>query len=384
VSGFYILGGEQQLVPMVEEPYLREVDLQKLLAEYPPLLSGDRGGGERRWLLIERELSLPSDEGGAGRWSLDHLFLDNEAVPTLVEVKRSTDTRIRREVIGQLLDYAANAVTFWPPDSLRAALQQRCEEDGIAEDEAVRELTGRDDTDLDEFWAAVATNLKAGRVRLVFVADLIPSELKRVIEFLNEQMNPAEVIGVEVKQFAGGTFRTLAARMIGVTEQAREQRRVRAPRAGQREWNELAFFTELQNRLGPDAVKVARRLLAWVRSERYAVQWLGGSIDGRMRVGIRTGERGASKVWTPFQLWTDGKIVVLFQLLERRPPFDSERLRRDLLDQLREIEGVDFPDDAIERRPRFPLALLEPENSFGTFTNAIEWVASTVRTATHG
>ena len=28
--------------------------------------------------------------------------------PTLVEVKRSSDTRIRREVVGQMLDYAAN------------------------------------------------------------------------------------------------------------------------------------------------------------------------------------------------------------------------------------------------------------------------------------
>jgi hypothetical protein len=26
----------------------------------------------------------------AGRWSLDHLFLDQDAIPTLVEVKRGT------------------------------------------------------------------------------------------------------------------------------------------------------------------------------------------------------------------------------------------------------------------------------------------------------
>ena len=31
-------------------------------------------------------------------------------MPTLVEVKRSSDTRIRREVVGQMLHYAANAV----------------------------------------------------------------------------------------------------------------------------------------------------------------------------------------------------------------------------------------------------------------------------------
>jgi hypothetical protein len=61
----------------------------------------------------------------------------------------------------------------------------------------IRELLDRENADVDEFWSTVATNLKAGRVRLMFVADVIPPELKRVIEFLNEQMNPAEVIGLE-------------------------------------------------------------------------------------------------------------------------------------------------------------------------------------------
>lgn len=267
MSGLYILGGEQQLVPMTEEPYLSEDDLQQLLATYPPLLSGDRSDGERRWLLVTREVSLPSEEGGGGRWALDHLFLDNEGVPTLVEVKRSADTRIRREVIGQLLDYAANAVTVWPPEALRAALQDRCERDNLDEEETVRELTGREELDVDEFWAAVATNLKAGRVRLVFVADVIPLELKRVIEFLNEQMNPAEVVGIEVKQFAGGTFRTLAARMIGVTEQAREQRRVRTRRGIQREWDEQSFFDDLGERADTTGVDVAKRILEWARSK---------------------------------------------------------------------------------------------------------------------
>jgi hypothetical protein len=68
----------------------------------------------RKWLLVSREAALPSEENGSDRWSVDHLFLDQDAVPTLVEVKRSSDTRIRREVVGQMLDYAANAVVYWP------------------------------------------------------------------------------------------------------------------------------------------------------------------------------------------------------------------------------------------------------------------------------
>ena len=44
-------------------------------------------------------------------------------------------------------------------------------------------------------------NLRAGRIRMVFLADVIPDELRRITEFLNEQMNPAEVYAVQVKTY---------------------------------------------------------------------------------------------------------------------------------------------------------------------------------------
>jgi hypothetical protein len=74
----------------------------------------------RRWLLISREMAVPAEEGGSGRWAIDHLFLDQHGVPTLIEVKRATDSRSRREVVGQMLDYAANAVVYWPVEDIRA------------------------------------------------------------------------------------------------------------------------------------------------------------------------------------------------------------------------------------------------------------------------
>jgi hypothetical protein len=38
------------------------------------------------------------------RWSLDHLFIDGDGVPTLVRVKRTSDPRARREVVAQMLE----------------------------------------------------------------------------------------------------------------------------------------------------------------------------------------------------------------------------------------------------------------------------------------
>ncbi len=103
----FLLDGDRTLRPMKEEPYDSEDLLQALLADYPDLLAGDQidDNDPRRWLLVRRELGVPDREDGADRWSVDHLFLDQDGVPTLVEVKRSSDTRIRREVVGQLLDY---------------------------------------------------------------------------------------------------------------------------------------------------------------------------------------------------------------------------------------------------------------------------------------
>ena len=78
-------------------------------------------------MLISCEMPVPSKEEAEGRWWLDHLFLDQDEIPTLVELKRSTNTRLRREVVGQMLDYAANAVVYWPIEEIRARFTSNCE-----------------------------------------------------------------------------------------------------------------------------------------------------------------------------------------------------------------------------------------------------------------
>ena len=69
------------------------------------------------------------------RWSLDHLFVDQDAIPTFVEVKRSSDTRLRRQVVGQMLDYAANASAYWDAGRLRSSFESRFDSSEAADDE---------------------------------------------------------------------------------------------------------------------------------------------------------------------------------------------------------------------------------------------------------
>src|SRR5207249_2528639 len=63
---------------LAERAYDSEAILQELIANYPSILAGDQMGRQtsRRWLLVCREMAVPSDENGSDRWAVDHLFLD--------------------------------------------------------------------------------------------------------------------------------------------------------------------------------------------------------------------------------------------------------------------------------------------------------------------
>ncbi len=202
-DGLFHIGPDGELVSMAVTPYKAEDILQGLLETHPDLLAGGQMTPEapRRWALVKREQGVPDRDDSGARWSVDHLFVDQDAVPTLVEVKRSTDTRIRREVVGQILDYAANGVRYWPVESLALAFEATQAELGNDAPMSLARLCENPDVTVPEFFARVGDNLRAGRIRMVFVADVIPDELMRITEFLNEQMSPAEVFAVEVKQY---------------------------------------------------------------------------------------------------------------------------------------------------------------------------------------
>ena len=153
-----------------------------------------------------------------------------------------------------MLDYAANAVAYWPVEEVRAKFERRCENNDEDPEEALASFLG-EDLEIDEFWQRVKTNLQAGRIRMVFLADSIPAELRRVVEFLNEQMDPAEVLAVEVKQFTGQGMKTLVPRVLGQTETAR-QKKSSATNAGKR-WDEATFMAALEERSGETSRKVA-------------------------------------------------------------------------------------------------------------------------------
>ena len=109
MDNVFLLESDNQITELNRTDYSSEDLFQILLAKHPEVLRS-AGGTDGKLLLVRREQPVPDAVNGADRWSLDHLFLDVQGVPVLVEVKRSSDTRTRREVVAQMLEYAANGV----------------------------------------------------------------------------------------------------------------------------------------------------------------------------------------------------------------------------------------------------------------------------------
>ena len=208
---------DDRIEQLEEERFDTEDALQELIAAHPELLSGEQMNAEEppRFILVRREKGIAETPKAGARWAIDHALIDQNAVPTLVEVKRGENTEIRRTVVGQMLEYAAHASRTWAVDELRSAFEASGDEDGGDPQEQLEALLGEAEPDEERFWESVETNLAAKRLRLLFVADEIPDELARVVEFLNEQMPNIEVLAVEIKQFRGGPSRILVPRVIG-------------------------------------------------------------------------------------------------------------------------------------------------------------------------
>lgn len=357
MSTIFHINEKNEAVQLYEQRYENEDFFQQLIERYPDILAGEQINPEspRKWILISREMGVPGHEGGSDQWFLDHLFIDQDGTPTFVEVKRSTDTRIRREVVAQMLDYAANASVYWPADRLRQAF----EDHNDSPSEELSKRLGIAPGEEDSFWSKVDANLRLGKLRLLFVADEIPSSLQRIIEFLNGQMTDTEVLGLEVKQYVSSNGqRTLVPKLIGITTSA-----VQVKLKQRFKWDEASFLDRVSGISGDKIASVCQSILTSFREMGCRIYWGEGSKQAGF-VPIYDGRR-SHQLLAVYSYGSTTKVEIYFQHFKE--PFHTEEQKRKLLRLFNSIPGVDIPDNAITRRPSLDCKLLLDNENFKKF-----------------
>lgn len=358
MSTIFHINEKNEAVQLHEQRYENEDFFQQLIVRYPDILAGEQINPEapRTWILISREMGVPGHEGGGDQWFLDHLFIDQDGTPTFVEVKRSTDTRIRREVVAQMLDYAANASVYWPVDRLRQAF----EDHNDSPSDELHEKLGISPGEEDSFWSKVDTNLRLGKLRLLFVADEIPASLQRIIEFLNGQMTDTEVLGLEVKQYVSSNGqRTLVPKIIGKTTSA-----VQVKQKQQRfKWDEESFLDRVNGISGDAVALVCQNILTRFCDLGCRIYWGEGSKQAGF-VPIYDGKR-SHQLLAVYSYGSTTKVEIYFQHFKE--PFHTEEQKKKLLQKFNMIHGVEIPDNAISRRPSLDCKLFLDKANFEKF-----------------
>ena len=189
--------------------YQMEEALQDLLATHPSLIPGVS-------IHARTARELQSGVGPA-----DVVAVDGDGALTLVECKLATNQEARREIVGQVFDYAAQ-LSKMPIEEFEARWNKR---NGIplfgSGDEAAR--------------SALAVNLAEGRFRMVLAVDQVNSTLRGIVEFISSRLRPeTSLVLVEYRRWRDGSQEFLVPQMFGLDLQPTEN--VPVPAATTKTW----------------------------------------------------------------------------------------------------------------------------------------------------
>lgn len=174
------------VLPLKEEVFEKELELQELLEKHPHLLPSEEIIGNPVFVTVQRE--FPVSVG-----FIDILFIDQMMVPTVVETKVN-NPEIRRKIIGQGYEYLTSLAYELTGKKIVNCIKSYWKGDFQKE---IKNKFGIDSLSEKE----IDKNLKKPRMRLIFAADFIPRELRKFVEFINNVSRGIDVYAVQIERF---------------------------------------------------------------------------------------------------------------------------------------------------------------------------------------
>lgn len=178
-----LLGSDSSIAPLKLSPLamqagdgaVAEADIQRLVHEQPTVLPIEEIDPTFAGAVsICRELRTPAGP-------IDNFLVTPSGLPVLVECKLWRNPEGRREVVGQILDYAKE-LSRWTQSDLQREANVRLRTTGNILLQKVREVA----PEVDEiaFNDALSSNLRRGRFLLLIVGDGIREGVEAIAEYL--------------------------------------------------------------------------------------------------------------------------------------------------------------------------------------------------------
>jgi hypothetical protein len=268
-----------------------------LLIDFPELIPSDYINPEEPPIFI-----VVRSEAGVTAGSMDILLLDQYAVPTVIETKLIDNREIRRSVLAQGIEYLSHLQTEWSGDRFLEEAKEYWAKKEKAFEQLVQEKWGKEFD--SPYISQLQSNIDTANMRLIIAADSIPSELRRMIEFLNNT-SKFEILGLEVALYSDEKDlenKYLIPALLGASEQTRDRKK-----KSRSQWSEARFFEAVEEKLSPEVIEKIDDLYAFVNKlTDEKIYWGTGK-----EVGSFTGKLDIDNhLYSIISVYTDGNISI--------------------------------------------------------------------------
>lgn len=344
-----------------ETEFIEEGKLQDYLEEYPNVIPlSEIVEGASDLVCIGREV-------GAGSGSIDLLCIDKDGLLTIIETKLRKNREARREVIGQIVEYASYVSQWAADDVFRIANEYFLKSDKVLSEyegstlyTVVKEIGG-DEYSEDDFRANIEQNLKQGRIRLIIAVDKLIEPLRAIVTYLNSHSD-FDILLLQVSSFEQSESKKVLVPLLFGYAPPPPGRGIQ-----RRRWDESSFLDNARERCKPEVASVITKLHDFARTKADNISWGTGALVGsftfrKSRHGILT---------SIFTIQSDGHMY--FNFGEMKGKQVKEEVIRSFRANLNEIQGINIPEEAISigKFPSTTVEVLIQADSMKRFQDAV-------------
>ncbi len=271
-------------VPLTEKLF-QENWLQKLIFDNPQILPVDNLEiGFSPLIPLGREIS--TDVG-----FIDNLFISSDGYLTIVETKLWRNPEAKREVVGQIIDYAKE-LTSWSFDKLDNEIKNKHpNKKGIIE--SINEFENIDNEYNSVLIDNIHRNLKRGRFLLLIVGDGIRESVEDMVDYLSKSAQLLFTLGlVELQIYKRQDndemivvpnlitrTKEITRGIIKIDNQTNANISIETDfsedktKSTKSSLSEEEFFDTLLSKTDNKKLKIAKNILNRFREENYEVRW---------------------------------------------------------------------------------------------------------------
>jgi hypothetical protein len=289
-------------------------------------------------LILSREFNT---EAG----SIDAVGVDQEGEIYLIETKLYKNPDKRR-VVAQVLDYGAS---LWhSTDAGEFMTQLESHVTGASATKLRERLSSffRLEDDAEALVDSMRQNFSNGAFRFIVLMDSVPSQLKKLVLFIN-QNSKFDLFAVEMEYYKHEGYEIVIPKLYGAD--AKKGEGVSHP-SKERKWDERSFLEDAEKRLGQDGphIDAVKELFSFSNQKADEMIWGKGGDRGSFNPKFRRiSQRSLYKVYS------DGTLQLNFPYLDDNET--AERYRHQFARELSKLKRLTLPENCEQKFPNIPV-----------------------------